>query len=82
MLILSRKKDESLIIGGEIEIKIVEISDGKVRIGINAPKNIDVHRKEIYDLIQAENTLSSESKSKVERLAEVLSSISKDKKKE
>lgn len=55
MLILSRKKDESIIIDGNIEIKIVEIEDGKVKIGIEAPKNIDIMRKELYKKIQEEN---------------------------
>ena len=55
MLILSRKKDESIIIDGNIEIKVLEIEDGKVRLGINAPKNIDIFRKELYKCIQEEN---------------------------
>lgn len=55
MLILSRKKDESIIIDGNIEIKIVEIEDGKVKIGIEAPRNIEIMRKEIYKRIQDEN---------------------------
>lgn len=72
MLILSRKKDESLIIGGEIEIKIIDITDGKVRIGITAPKSVDVHRKEIYDMIMDENKKSSISKDKLSELTEAL----------
>lgn len=55
MLILTRKKDESIVIGDNIEIKVVSIEDGKVKLGINAPKNIDIHRKEIYEEIQKEN---------------------------
>lgn len=55
MLILSRKKDESIIIDGNIEIKIIEIEDGKVKIGIEAPKNIEIMRKELYKRIQEEN---------------------------
>ncbi len=55
MLILSRKKDESIIINGDIEIKILEIEDGKVRIGIEAPKDVDIFRKELYKSIQEEN---------------------------
>lgn len=55
MLILSRKKDESIIIDGNIEIKIVELEDGKVKIGIEAPRNIEIMRKEIYKRIQDEN---------------------------
>lgn len=55
MLILSRKKDESIIIDGNIEIKIIEIEDGKVKIGIEAPKNIEILRKELYKKMQEEN---------------------------
>lgn len=55
MLILSRKKDESIIIDGNIEIKIIEIEDGKVKIGIEAPKNIEIMRSELYKRIQEEN---------------------------
>ena len=55
MLSLTRKSNESIIIDGNIEIKILSVSDGKVRIGISAPKNVEIHRKEIYDLIQTEN---------------------------
>ncbi|KGG79983.1 carbon storage regulator [Caloranaerobacter azorensis H53214] len=55
MLVLTRKKNESIVINGDIEIVIVEIGDGKVKLGIKAPKNIEVHRKEIYEAIQKEN---------------------------
>lgn len=55
MLILTRKKDESIIIDGKIEIKIIEIEDGKIRIGIEAPRDIDIMRKELYEKIQEEN---------------------------
>jgi carbon storage regulator len=55
MLILSRKKDESIIINGNIEVKILDIEEGKVRIGIEAPKDIDIFREELYKSIQEEN---------------------------
>lgn len=55
MLVLTRKQDESLMIGDGIEIKIVEISGKAVKIGIEAPKDIHVYRKEIYDAIKSEN---------------------------
>ena len=54
MLVLSRQKDESIIIGDDIEITIVDIRGDKVRLGINAPREVSVHRKEIYDAIQRE----------------------------
>ena len=55
MLILTRKKDESIVIGDNIEITIVSSEDGKVRIGIEAPRDIEIHRREVYDAIQEEN---------------------------
>lgn len=54
MLVLSRQKNESIMIGNSIEIVIVDIRGDKVRLGINAPRNVAVHRKEIYDAIQKE----------------------------
>lgn len=59
MLILTRKLNESLMIGDNIEIKVIKIEDGKVRLGISAPKHIDIHRKEIYDMIVSENKKAS-----------------------
>lgn len=55
MLILTRKKGETIVIDENIEVTILESSDGKVKIGIDAPKNIDIHRKEVYLSIQEEN---------------------------
>jgi carbon storage regulator len=52
MLVLSRHKDESIIIGDDVEIMIVGIKPGQVKIGIKAPKHVTVHRKEIYEKIQ------------------------------
>jgi len=54
MLVLSRQKDESIIIGDDIEIIIVDVRGDKVRLGITAPKTISVHRKEVYESIQRE----------------------------
>lgn len=56
MLILNRKLNESIIIDDRIEIKILEIVDGKIKIGIDAPKEISVLRKEIYEEVKEENT--------------------------
>lgn len=53
-MVLSRQKDESIIIGDDVEITIVDVRGDKVRLGINAPRSISVHRKEIYEAIQRE----------------------------
>lgn len=55
MLVLSRQRDETIMIGDEIEISIVDIRGDKVRLGITAPCKIAVHRKEVYQAIRAEN---------------------------
>lgn len=54
MLVLSRKKNESIIIHDDITITVVDIRGDKVRIGIDAPKQVPVHRKEVYDAIERE----------------------------
>lgn len=56
MLVLSRQRDESIIIGDNIVITIVDIRGDKVRLGIEAPKEVPVHRQEVYDAIQRERT--------------------------
>ena len=61
MLILSRKLNESIIIGDDIELSIVDIKGDQVKIGINAPKNVKVFRKEVYDAIQEENRAAARS---------------------
>jgi carbon storage regulator len=55
MLVLSRQRDESIIIGDNVQITVVDIRGDKVRLGIIAPAEIPVHRKEVYDAIQREN---------------------------
>ena len=52
MLVLSRKKNESVVIGEGVVITVIEIRGDKVRLGIEAPKEIPVHRREVYDAIQ------------------------------
>ncbi|RQV98509.1 MAG: carbon storage regulator [Calditrichaeota bacterium] len=70
MLILSRKKDESIIIGENIEISIVDIKGDHVKIGINAPSNVKIYRQEVYAAIQQQNeeALRSVSENKLPEL--------------
>lgn len=61
MLVLSRKRNQSIIINDNIEITIIEVQGDQVRLGIKAPKNVSIYRKEIYLEIQAENEKASSS---------------------
>lgn len=55
MLVLSRQRDQTIMIGDDIEITVVDIRGDKVRLGINAPAEVPVHRKEVYEAIKREN---------------------------
>jgi carbon storage regulator len=55
MLILTRRRGESIVIGGEIEVTLLQVQGDQVRLGITAPRNISVHRKEVLEQIRAEN---------------------------
>ncbi|WP_188454135.1 carbon storage regulator CsrA [Virgibacillus oceani] len=55
MLVLTRKKNEAIQIGEDIEIKVIEIEGDQIKLGIDAPKAIDIYRKEIYADIQKQN---------------------------
>jgi len=62
MLVLSRQRDESIMIGDDVEITIVDVRGDKVRLGITAPREIPVHRREIYDTIQREKAAAAAEK--------------------
>ena len=62
MLVLSRKRDEVIKIGDDIEITVVDIRGDKVRLGITAPKEVMVHRKEVYEDIKKENQAAAQVK--------------------
>jgi len=59
MLVLSRQRDETIMIGDDIEITVVDIRGDKIRLGINAPRSVQVHRKEVYEAIKRENAEAS-----------------------
>ncbi len=69
MLVLSRKKDEKIIIGDSISIMVVDIRGEKVRLGIDAPRDVPVHRQEVYDAIKREEN-GKESKVSLDRETE------------
>ncbi|MCA9240923.1 MAG: carbon storage regulator CsrA [Planctomycetales bacterium] len=60
MLVLSRQRDESIIIGDNVVITVVDVRGDKVRLGIEAPVEIPVHRREVYEAIQRENRRAAE----------------------
>ena len=61
MLVVTRKKDEKLMIGNEIEVQIIKISKDSVRIGIKAPQSVSVHRFEVFENIRQANLAASKS---------------------
>lgn len=63
MLVLSRKKGQTLIIGEDIVLTVLEVDGDKVKLGIEAPRSVPVYRKEVYDAIVEENKLASEIRS-------------------
>ncbi len=66
MLVLSRKTNESIVIDDRISVVVVEIRGDKVRLGIEAPKDVAVHRKEIYDAIQQSQRHSQADETRLE----------------
>ena len=59
MLILTRKRGESIVIDGKIEIKVTDISDEKIKLGIEAPADTKIYRKELYETLQENKTAAS-----------------------
>ncbi len=72
MLILSRKQDESIVIDGRIEVKIISAEDGRVRVGVAAPRDVEIHRKEIFDQIQKENEMAANPSVEISRLKDLI----------
>ena len=77
MLVLTRKKNESIIINDNIEITIVDVQGEQVRIGINAPKNVSIYRKEIYLEIKEENKKASTG-TNINSLSEISNQLKKN----
>ncbi len=68
MLVLTRKKNQKIMIGDTIELTIVDIKNEQIKIGVNAPSHVKVFRKEVYDAIQEENRAASQEGITVESL--------------
>jgi len=77
MLVLSRQRDEAIMIGDEVEITVVDIRGDKVRLGITAPRHIQVHRKEVYEAIKRENEQAA--KLRPDDVATIVEDKNKDK---
>jgi len=70
MLVLTRRKGESIILGDDVEVKILELHGTQVKVGVQAPRSLSVHRKEVYLAIQRENKAALESARKAREGAE------------
>jgi len=77
VLVLARKPNQSIMIGDEIELKIIEIKGDQVKVGISAPRHVVVHRKEIYDEIKNANIEAVGSQSKFQKLKGISSILKK-----
>lgn len=62
MLVLTRKQNESIVINDNIEIEVIGIENGKVKLGIKAPRSVEIHRKEVFEAIQTENKEAANNK--------------------
>ncbi|MBL8993563.1 MAG: carbon storage regulator CsrA [Spirochaetia bacterium] len=71
MLVLARKKNQSIVINDDIEIFVVDLSHDQVKIGIKAPQNVTIHRKEIYESIKNENVQAALAPERIKGLGEI-----------
>jgi len=81
MLVLARKINESIMIGDDIEIVVIDIKGDQIKLGIKAPRRISVHRKEIYDEIQSENIAAMRSDMNNDTLKDISHLFKNDKNK-
>lgn len=72
MLVLTRKLNEKIVIDGKIEVEVLGITDGKVKLGISAPKDIEIHRGEVYQEIIESNKSSVNSEVDINLLKNIL----------
>ncbi|BDU70730.1 carbon storage regulator [Geothrix oryzae] len=72
MLVITRKPDQSIVIGGEVEVIVLGITKEGVRLGIKAPRSVQVHRREVFEAIAAENKAATEARTPVQDAAALL----------
>ena len=72
MLVLTRKENESIMIGDDIEVKLLDVKENQVKIGIIAPREIAVHRREVYDAIQKENDEAASGAESVDSISDLI----------
>jgi carbon storage regulator len=72
MLVITRKPDQSIVIGGEVEVIVLGITKDGVRLGIKAPLSVQVHRREVFEAIAAENKAATEAKVTIQDAAAML----------
>ena len=72
MLVITRKAEQSIIIGGEVEVIVLGISKDGVRLGIKAPRSVQVHRREVFEAIAAENRAAAAAKIPMQDVAALL----------
>lgn len=72
MLVLSRKINESILIGGQVEVVVLGVEGDTIKLGIKAPKQVDIYRKELYEAIQASNLEAARTRVPLKELAGLL----------
>lgn len=72
MLVITRKSEQSIIIGGEVEVIVLGITKDGVRLGIKAPRSVQVHRREVFEAIAAENRAAIQTQAPVQDAAALL----------
>jgi len=77
MLVITRKPEQSIVIGGEVEVIVLGISKDGVRLGIKAPRSVQVHRREVFEAIAAENRAAAAAKAPLQDAAALLRAAKK-----
>ncbi|NMB41464.1 MAG: carbon storage regulator CsrA [Firmicutes bacterium] len=79
MLVLTRRRGESIVLGDDIEISVLEVNGDAVRIGIEAPREVPIYRREIYEAIRAENISAARAAEKMKKIIKKMPLPSSDK---